>query len=65
MRGDIQALHEDNRELKTRVNEVYSAVVSLRRDQPQDADTVHRVQITVDSLKERIEQIERLDLRDS
>ncbi len=66
IRADIQALHDDNRELKARVNEVYSAVLSLRRDQAQDADTTHRVQVAVDGLKERIERIERrLDLRDA
>lgn len=44
VRADIQAVREDNRELKARVNEMYSAVLSLRRDQAQDADTVHRVE---------------------
>jgi predicted nuclease with TOPRIM domain len=66
VRADVQALHEDNRDLKARVNEVYSAVLSLRRDQALDADTTHRVQVTVDDLKDRIERIERrLDLRDA
>ena len=32
IRADIQALHDDNREVKARVNEVYSAVLSLRRE---------------------------------
>jgi len=66
VRADLQALHDDNRDLKARVNEVYSAVLSLRRDQASDADTVHSVQITVDDLKDRIERIERrLDLREA
>lgn len=61
----VLALHEDNREMKTRLNEVYSAVVSLRRDQANDAEIVHRMQIIVDQLSERVERIEhRLDLRE-
>jgi uncharacterized protein (UPF0335 family) len=65
LRASVQTLHEDNREIKTRLNEVYSAVVSVRRDQVNDAETVHRQQTTIDRLSERIERIERrLDLRE-
>jgi hypothetical protein len=32
IRADIQALHDGNCEVKARVNEVYSAVLILRRE---------------------------------
>lgn len=65
LHSSVQALHEDNREMKTRLNEVYTAVVSLRRDQANDAEIVHRMQTIVDHLSERVERIEhRLDLRE-
>jgi len=65
IRSDMQRLHDDNRDIKNRLNEVYSAVVSIRRDQVNDAETVHRMQVTLDRFNDRIERIERrLDLRE-
>ncbi len=59
MRADMQKLHEDNRELKVRVTEVYTAVIGLRRDQVNDAEVVSRLQVTMDRVNDRLDRVER------
>jgi len=66
MRADMQKLHEDNRELKVRMTEVYTAVVGLRRDQVNDAEVVGRIQLTIDRVTDRLDRVERrLNLSDA
>lgn len=55
----------DIAELKLRQTQTTQAVVSLRRDQASDAETMAHVQAQVDQLRERLERVERrLDLVD-
>ncbi len=52
-------------ELTIRQSETHSAVLSLRRDQLNDAEVVAHVQVQVDGLRDRLDRIERrLELND-
>ena len=46
-------------ELTTRQNETHSAVISLRRDQAQDAEVSAHLQVQLDAVRERLDRIER------
>jgi chromosome segregation ATPase len=61
----LERVERDLRELKTRQNETHAAVIGLRRDQVQDAQTVAHLQVRFDSLSDRMSRVERrLDLTD-
>jgi len=47
------------RELKTRQNETYSAVLGLRRDQLGDAELAAHLQVQLDAVSDRLDRIER------
>ena len=52
-------------ELTTRQSETHAAVLSLRRDQVNDAEVIAHVQAQLDRVRERLQRIERrLDLAD-
>lgn len=46
-------------ELTTRQTETHMAVVSLRRDQAQDAEVSAHLQVQLDSVRDRLDRIER------
>ena len=53
------------KELTTRQSETHAAVLSLRRDQVNDAEVIVHVQVQMDRVRERLQRIERrLDLTD-
>ena len=52
-------------ELTIRQNETHTAVLSLRRDQVNDAEVSAHLQVQLDNVKDRLERIERrLELND-
>ena len=52
-------------ELTTRQADTHAAVLSLRRDQLNDAEVMPHVQVQTDRVRERLQRIERrLDLTD-
>ena len=52
-------------ELTIRQSETHSAVLSLRRDQVNDAEVVAHVQVQLDRVQDRLARIERrLELKD-
>jgi hypothetical protein len=55
----LDRIGTDLRELKTRQNETHSAVIGLRRDQVNDADVAAHIHVQLDSLKDRLDRIER------
>jgi hypothetical protein len=46
-------------ELTIRQNETHSAVISLRRDQAQDAEVSAHLQVQLDAVRDRLDRIER------
>jgi len=46
-------------ELTTRQTETHTAVIGLRRDQANDAEIAAHLQIQLDSVRDRLERIER------
>jgi ribosome-associated translation inhibitor RaiA len=57
--GTLDRIEPDMRELKTRQSETHSAVISLRRDQVQDAEVSANIYVHFDALKDRLDRIER------
>jgi hypothetical protein len=61
----LERIERDLREVKTRQNETHSAVLALRRDQVQDAEVSAHLQVQLDTVKDRLDRIERrLELND-
>ena len=56
---ELAALREDMRDVKKRLSAVEHAVVSLRRDQTNDAEATAHAQDRLDRLGERVARIER------
>ena len=55
----LDRIGQDLRELKTRQNETHSAVIGLRRDQVQDAEVSANIHVQLDTVKDRLDRIER------
>ena len=52
-------------ELTTRQSETHAAVINLRRDQVNDAESSTHLQVQLDGVKDRLECVERrLELKD-
>ncbi len=61
----LESVQRDVRELKVRQAETHAAVLSVRRDQVNDAEVSAHVHTRVDGLQDRLERIERrLELTD-
>lgn len=66
IQGDASSLRDDMRDVKGRLNDIHSAVVGLRRDQVQDAETVAHMAARIDRLRDDVERINRrLDIGDA
>lgn len=66
MRSELADMRDDLRELRGRQVETHAAVLALRRDQVNDAETGANLAIRVDRLTDRMERIERrLDLAEA
>ncbi len=66
IRGDIVSIREDIREIKIFQGETTRAILSLRRDQVNDAEAVAHFQVRFDRLREDVDRIKRrLDLADA
>jgi hypothetical protein len=59
IRAELAGLREDVGELKLRQSETHRAVLSVRRDQVSDAETVAHVEARMDKLVDRVARIER------
>lgn len=63
LRSDVSGMrsemHAEFRDLKGRLNHLESAVAGLRRDHAVGAEDFARQQVSIDSLVERIQRIER------
>ena len=57
--GTLDWIERDLREVKTRQTETHSAVIGLRRDQVQDAEVSANIHVQLDSVKDRLDRIER------
>ena len=57
--GTLDRIERDLREVKTRQTETHSAVIGLRRDQVQDAEVSANIHVQLDSVKDRLDRIER------
>ena len=57
--GTLDRIERDLREVKTRQTETHSAVIGLRRDQVQDAEVSANIHVELDSVKDRLDRIER------
>jgi septal ring factor EnvC (AmiA/AmiB activator) len=65
LRGDIAAVKEDTREIKTRLAVVESGIASLRRDNGDFATSIAAQHLSFDRLSDRVQRIEqRLNLTD-
>ncbi len=59
----LDSVQRDVREVKTRQSETHAAVLALRRDQVNDAEIVAHLQVQLDTVRDRLERVERrLDL---
>jgi len=64
IRSELAAVRDDLRELRARQVETHTAVLALRRDQVNDAETGATLAVRVDRLTDRMERIEqRLEMR--
>ncbi len=59
LQGTLDWIERDLREVKTRQTETHSAVIGLRRDQVQDAEVSANIHVQLDSVKDRLDRIER------
>ncbi|HEU0066233.1 MAG TPA: hypothetical protein VFQ57_03230 [Sphingomonas sp.] len=57
--GTLERIERRLSELTTRQTETHAAVLGLRRDQVNDAETVAHVQVQLDGMKDRLDRIER------
>ena len=65
LRSDMADLREGLRDLRNRHNDTQALVVSLKADSGLSAMITAHVQVQVDTLRERMERVERrLELRD-
>ena len=55
----LDRIERDLRDVKTRQNETHSAVIGLRRDQVQDAEVSANIHVQLDTVKDRLDRIER------
>jgi hypothetical protein len=61
--ASLDRIERDLREMKVRQSDTHSAVIGLRRDQANDAEISAHLQVQLDSVRDRLERIERrLDL---
>lgn len=66
IRSELAGMRDDLRELRDRQVETHTAVLAVRRDQINDAETGANLAVRVDRLADRLERIERrLDLVDA
>lgn len=66
IRSEMADMRDDLRELRDRHVETHAAVLAVRRDQVNDAETGANLAVRVDRLADRMERIERrLDLADA
>ena len=66
IRSELADMRDDLRELRDRQVETHTAVLAVRRDQINDAETGANLAVRVDRLADRLERIERrLDLVDA
>ena len=65
VRTELATMREELREVRDRENDTHGAVLAVRRDQAQDAETGAHLAVRVDRLTDRLERIERrLELSD-
>lgn len=63
--GTLERVEQRLGELTTRQSETHAAVISLRRDQVNDAEISAHLQVQLDGVKDRLDRIERrLELND-
>ena len=55
----LDRIEREIRELKGRQTETHTAVISLRRDQVNDAEISAHLQVQFDFMKDRLDRIER------
>ena len=59
----LESVQRDVREVKTRQSETHAAVPASRRDQVNDAEIVAHLQVQPDTVRDRLDRVERrLDL---
>jgi hypothetical protein len=55
----LDRIERDLREVKTRQTETHTAVLALRRDQVNDAEMSAHLQVQLDTVRDRLDRIER------
>ncbi len=59
IRGKVDIISEDMKDLKYRMNSIENAVGGLKRDTANTQDDVYHQNSVIDSIKERLNTIER------
>jgi chromosome segregation ATPase len=59
IRASLELMSRDIREIKTRQGDTHPAVLALRRDQVNDAEITAHLQVQLNTVRDRLDHIER------